>query len=335
MRCNPAGYASAFMRERSIMSESIDLSIWQGRVDPEAGSDRWHQRIQPLGDSATPGLALLGMASDAGVARNQGRPGAQDGPAAIRRALANLAWHRRGPAYDAGDVVCDDDTAGGAMERAQAALAERAALLLDAGHLPMILGGGHDLAFASWQAVARHLDQSSEAPRVGIINLDAHFDLRDPQDGHSSGTPFAQIADDCAQRGWPFRYACFGISQASNTAALYQRARRLGVQVHEDRALAPQTIAAVVDDLQAFIADCDHLYLSFDLDVLPASEAPGVSAPAARGVSFALLEDLIDTIRDSGKLRLADVAELNPHYDIDQRTARIAARFVHQLSLAG
>lgn len=317
------------------MNESHEQFAWQGRVDPESGSDRWHQRIQPLGVSASPGLALLGMASDAGVARNQGRPGAANGPDAIRCALANLAWHRQGPAYDAGNVVCGDDAAGGAMERAQEELAERAALLLDAGHLPMILGGGHDMAFASWQAVARHLSHSGEAPRVGIINLDAHFDLRDPQHGHSSGTPFAQIADDCAQRGWPFRYACFGISRASNTAVLYQRAQQLGVRVHEDRDFQLDTIAAIVADLQRFIADCDHLYLSLDLDVLPASEAPGVSAPAARGVSFAQLEPLIDAIRDSGKLRLADVAELNPHYDIDQRTARIAARFVHQISLAG
>lgn len=335
MPCNPAGYGNVSTAGRSIMNKSLDRSIWQGRLDPEANSDRWHQRIQPVNEATTPGFALLGMVSDAGVSRNEGRPGAQDGPDAIRRALANLAWHRQGPAYDAGDVVCGDDTAGGAMERAQDALAERAGLLLDAGHLPMILGGGHDMAFANWQAVARHLNQSSESPRVGIINLDAHFDLRDPQHGPSSGTPFAQIADDCAQRDWPFLYACFGISRANNTAALYRRAQQLDVRVHEDRAFQANAIDAVVDDLQRFIADCDHLYLSFDLDVLPACEAPGVSAPAARGVSFAQLEPLIDIIRDSDKLRLADVAELNPHHDIDQRTARVAARFIHQLSLAG
>lgn len=335
MPCNPADYGNASTAGRSIMNKSLDRSIWQGRVDPEKNSDRWHQRIQSINEATTPGFALVGMASDAGVARNKGRPGAQGGPDAIRRALANLAWHRQGPAYDAGNVVCGDDSAGGAMERAQEALAARAALLLDAGHLPLILGGGHDMAFASWQAVARHLDKSSESPRVGIINLDAHFDLRDPQHGHSSGTPFAQIADDCVRRDWPFLYACFGISRASNTRALYQRAQKLGVRIHEDRDFQANTIGTVVDDLQRFIADCDHLYLSFDLDVLPASEGPGVSAPAARGVSFGLLEPLIDVIRDSGKLRLADVAELNPHHDIDQRTARVAARFVHQLSLAG
>ena len=317
------------------MTEPVDWSVWQGRVDPEADSDRWHQRIQPVSQASKPGLALLGMASDAGVARNKGRPGARNGPTAIRQALANLAWHRQAPAYDAGDVICGDDRNGQAMEQAQAELAARAAALLDAGHLPVLLGGGHDMAFASWQALAQHVGDTSKTPRIGIINLDAHFDLRDPAHGASSGTPFAQIADACQQRGWPFAYACVGISRASNTRALYQRAAALNVQIHEDSACQPGQMAPIGQALSAFIADCDHVYLSFDLDILPAAEAPGVSAPAARGVSFALLEPLIERIRDSGKLRLADVAELNPDYDIDQRTARLAARYIHQLSLAG
>jgi len=84
--------------------------------------------------------------------------------------------------------------------------------------------------------------------------------------------------------------------------------------------------------LQAFMAACDHLYLTIDLDVLPAFEAPGVSAPAARGVPLGLIEPLIETVRDSGKLRLADIAELNPDYDIDHRTARAAARLVWTLT---
>jgi formiminoglutamase len=69
--------------------------------------------------------------------------------------------------------------------------------------------------------------------------------------------------------------------------------------------------------------------------VLPACEAPGVSAPAARGVPLALLEPLLETVRDSGKLRLMDLAELNPEQDIDSRTAKVAARLIHLLTLTG
>ncbi len=315
------------------------MEPWQGRVDPEADSARWHQRIQPLADGSEPGLALLGFASDEGVRRNHGRVGAANGPSAIRKALANLGWHRSGPAYDAGDVVCAD----GDLEAAQARLGGNVCTLLDAGHLPIVLGGGHEVAFGSWQGLAGHLggdrfEQQAPrkaAPRIGIINFDAHFDLRDPAQVTSSGTPFAQIAEQCAARGWPFAYACIGISRASNTRALFQRAAELGVLVREDHEIRESRLPGLVTELQAFIAGCDAVYLTIDIDVLPACEAPGVSAPAARGVALSLLEPLLEFVRDSGKLRLADLAELNPEHDIDNRTARVAARLIHLLSLTG
>ena len=311
--------------------DAIDMSPWQGRTDPEPDSERWHQCIRALTEDAAGGAVLMGFSSDAGVARNQGRTGAAAGPAAIRRALAPLAWHRDAPAFDAGDVTCQGD----ALEAAQAALAGRLASVLDAGHLAIVLGGGHEVAYASWSGLARHLETREATPRIGIINLDAHFDLRDATRVHSSGTPFTQIAEQCQTRGWPFCYACLGVSRAANTRALFQRAERLDVLVREDRDFTPQGLDAIARDVERFMAGCDHLYLTIDLDVLPAAEAPGVSAPAPRGVSLAMLEPLIEAIRDSGKLRLADLAELNPTYDIDSRTAKAAARLVHLLTLNG
>lgn len=315
---------------------AIDMAAWTGRIDPEADSLRWHQAITPLQPTSPRGVALLGFACDAGVARNQGRIGAAKGPQALRRALAPLAWHRQGPAYEAGDVVCRSDAGGDGMETAQEQLAERLAELLEKRHLPIVLGGGHEMAFGSWSGLARHVEaQAEEAPLIGIINFDAHFDLRDPAHMRSSGTPFAQIAQACQARDWPFRYACLGVSRAANTRALFQRAETLGVLVREDRDFIPTRGDAILRDLERFIVRCDHLYLSIDLDVLSAAEAPGVSAPAARGVSLAMLEPLIEAIRDSGKLRLADLAELNPEFDLDNRTAKTAARLVHLLTLNG
>ncbi|MGQ4877038.1 formimidoylglutamase [Billgrantia sp. LNSP4103-1] len=317
--------------ELHLADPAIDMSPWAGREDPEPDSLRWHQVITPLKRDVSPGVALLGFASDAGVARNQGRVGAAEGPRALRRALAPLAWHRQAPIYDAGDVTCHGNAD---LEVAQQRLAERISALLDGSHLPVVLGGGHEVAFGSWSGLARHLEARSEAaPRIGIVNFDAHFDLRDPDHVHSSGTPFAQIAAECHPRGWPFRYACLGVSRASNTRALFSRAHELGVLIKEDREFLLHRLEAIQRELERFMARCDHLYLTFDLDVLPAAEAPGVSAPAARGVSLALLEPLIETVRDSGKLRLADIAELNPSLDIDARTARAAARLVHLLTL--
>ena len=304
------------------------MDAWSGRVDPEADSPRWHQRIQALAADSQPGVALLGFACDEGVRRNHGRVGAANAPHSVRRALANLAWHRQAPAFDAGDVTCTD----GDLEAAQARLGHSVCALLDAGHLALVIGGGHEVAYGSWSGLAEHLSGQS-APRIGIVNFDAHFDLRDPAHIHSSGTPFAQIAEQCAARGWPFRYACLGVSRASNTRALFQRAAELDVLVREDREIREGNLDAIGAELDAFVAGCDALYLTIDIDVLPACEAPGVSAPAARGVPLALLEPLLERLRDSGKLRLADLAEINPEYDIDTRTAKLAARLIHLLTL--
>lgn len=312
-----------------MFADRQTLECWTGRIDPEADALRWHQRIEPLAADSTPGIALLGFACDEGVRRNQGRTGAAEGPVALRRALANVAWQRQGPAYDAGDVRCAD----GDLEGAQTRLAGAVCGLLDGGHLPLVLGGGHEVAWASWSGLALHLAKTLPKPRIGIVNFDAHLDLRDPTRGPTSGTPFAQIAAHCAHHDWPFRYACLGLSLAANTRTLLRRAAELDVLIREDHEIRESSLERIGAELDAFAAGCDALYLTFDLDVLPAGEAPGVSAPAAHGVSLALLEPLIRRLKASGKLRLADVAELNPALDQDGRTARVAARLIHTLAL--
>jgi formiminoglutamase len=81
----------------------------------------------------------------------------------------------------------------------------------------------------------------------------------------------------------------------------------------------------------AFLAQVDALYLTIDLDVLPASVAPGVSAPAAYGVPLPVISAVCRQVAASGKLLHLDVAELNPEFDVDARTAKVAARLINTL----
>lgn len=306
-----------------------DMTPWTGRVDPEPDTARWHQQVQPLEQARAPGAVLIGFGCDEGVRRNQGRVGAAKGPAAMRRMLGSLAWHQGTAVFDAGDVVCQGED----LEGAHQALSARVSEALDLGHFPIVMGGGHEVAFGSWSGLAAHLAPREQRPRIGIINFDAHFDLRDPSFVVSSGTPFAQIAEASAQRGWPFQYACLGVSRAANTQNLFRRAEELGVLAWEDRAMTAATLPRLQQEVADFIGRCDHLYLTIDIDVFPAAQAPGVSAPAARGVGLDLIEPVIEQIKASGKLRLADLAELNPEYDVDGHTARLAARLIHTLTL--
>jgi formiminoglutamase len=306
--------------------KGIDLSAWQGgRVDATEGplAARWHQIVAPLTDATPPGAIVLnGFACDAGVARNHGRVGAADGPVAIRRALRNMPVHEAQQIADAGNVVCLGD----ALEDAQAALAQRIADQLARGFFPLTLGGGHEVAFGGFSGLAAR-SAGETSPRIGVVNFDAHFDLR-RADRPNSGTPFLQIAEDCRRRGWQFRYACIGVSRYANTRALFERARELGALFIADEDVE----SSAHFELEKFVASVDHVYLTFCLDVLPAEVAPGVSSPAARGVPLALLEPLVDTVIASGKLRLADVAEMNPRFDDVGRTAMVAARLVARIA---
>ena len=302
---------------------------WSGRVDlPEdASTRRWHQWVRPAEAGVAPGVALLGFACDEGVRRNHGRVGAAEGPAALRKVLSNLPVLDAAPLYDAGSVGCTD----GDLEAAQARYAGRMAALLDAGHFAVGLGGGHENAFASWQGLAKHL--GARRPKVAIVNIDAHFDLRRQQQG-SSGTPFLQAIEHARALGIDLQYHVYGISAAANTRVLFDTADRLGVHYVMDDQLNLLTLAARIDELRSRMAEVDVIYQTIDIDGLPHAMAPGVSAPAARGVAMEVVEPLLDAVAATGKLRLLDVAELSPPLDRDNVTARVAARLIHRVAHA-
>lgn len=295
---------------------------WTGRNDgPGPEHARWHSRIAAV-DPTQPGFALLGFASDEGVRRNQGRTGTAQGPAAIRSTLGSFAVHHDVPLYDAGDIyVVESD-----LESAQQRYGDSLGQLLSQHMLTVGLGGGHEITWASYLGVRAAFPDA----RLGIINLDAHFDNR-PGEQATSGTGFAQIME--AEAGRNTLATALGIAEPANTADLFDRARRAGIGwMTDDRwitypAEAGRAVAQLVEQV-------DIVYLTIDLDVLPAAVAPGVSAPAAYGVPLPLVSAVIGHVAASGKLVHADIAELNPMLDIDHRTAAVAARMVDRLTNA-
>ena len=314
------------------MHKEPDMNLWVGRIDedPDNTSRRWHQCVSPLSAKhPEPGIVLLGVASDEGVKRNQGRVGSSAGPDAIRQVLANQAYHLQRPTYDAGNLYCERNDLESLQEK-QSSLVQQ---LLDQSHFPLLLGGGHEIAFGSFLGLERHLNPASTDAPIGIINFDAHFDLRSAT-VPTSGTPFLQIAKHCQSKNIPFHYCCLGVSEVANTRALFFQADQLGVKYLKDEELNSWQFPQVKQKLTEFIRPCQAIYLSIDLDVLPAATAPGVSAPAGRGVPLPELEELLTFIRSAtqNRLRVADIAEYNPRYDIDKQTARVASRLCHLLT---
>jgi formiminoglutamase len=319
----------------------FDASVWSGRRDTGEGGDtarvfervREYDAAQRAQDRLVDAPVLIGFCCDEGVRRNQGRIGAARAPRLLRRALAGLPAHRLTHCFDAGDVRCQGED----LEGAQTALAQRVGDILAAGARPIVLGGGHEVAWGTYRGLRRWLDEqappqpaSDRARRLLVVNFDAHFDLRATRPGNS-GTPFDQIARDCEALGAPWRYACFGISELANTAALFARADEIGAHYVLDEAMRERDLDARLAEIDRLIDEADDIYLTIDLDVLPACVAPGVSAPAALGAPLAVIEAMVVRVRASSKLRVADIAEYNPEYDQDTRTARAAARLLYRL----
>lgn len=305
----------------------IEPQAWTGRVDGQGPQHaRWHDTIRPWNAEGAAGTTLIGFASDEGVRRNQGRPGAADGPRALRRALSSLALQQELRLYDAGDVEVTD----GDLEGAQAEFGRLVARCLRHGDRTIGLGGGHEIAYASYLGVREALGSQARWS-LGILNVDPHFDLREAP--HStSGTGFRQIALAEREVGRTFHYAAVGISETSNTRALFQCADDWGVKYLADDECRLDRLESVLGFVRDFIAQVDHVYLTIDLDALPASVAPGVSAPAAMGIAPEVVQALVEEVARSGKLRHADVAELSPRLDADDRTARVAARLVQRIA---
>lgn len=318
-------------------------TAWRGRIDgDEPEHRRWHQHVelldltqldQPWKPDEKP-FVLLGFACDEGVRRNQGRIGSQQGPEALRKALANLPVHQtKIRIVDSGDIYCPD----GELEAAQEQLGLAVRSILEAGGIPLLLGGGHEITYGHYLGLKTPKTPGKplqDPRRLGIINFDAHFDNREPGEaGPSSGTGFWQIARDQQRLGEPFHYLALGIQHAGNTRALFQRAEESGTKIVLGTDFHPGQDDRISRIMQEFLHEIDEIYLTIDLDVFAAAYAPGVSAPTALGIQpDHYFFKILDIILQSGKLRSADFAELNPTLDVDQRTAKLAAAIIAYMS---
>jgi formiminoglutamase len=317
------------------MYKPTATGTWKGRVDALDGEEgkRWHQGIKLLNltndaepADATQAIAMLGFCCDEGVRRNQGREGAVEGPAALRQAMASFAWHLDEDVmlFDAGDVFCTNQN----LEEAQKQLGKKVHALLANTYKTIVLGGGHETAYGHFLGIKQALP---EGQQLGIINFDAHFDLRSFEKQSSSGTPFLQIADDLAAENIDFNYLCLGIQQSGNTQKLFNTAESYGADYVFAPAMQVYNFQNLQEKLQQFMALVDVLYVTIDMDVFAAAYAPGVSAPAALGVNPEIVLLLLQEIINSGKLLTLDIVELNPKLDIDNRTAKLGASLLYHV----
>lgn len=304
-------------------------NIWQGRLDGE--ELLFHRIFQRVKEEesydfvSTNDFVLHGFAVDEGVRRNRGRQGAKDAPDIIRKSMANFPVIV--PDFsllDFGNVQCRSCN----LEEAQNDLAKRVSKVLLKGGKSVVLGGGHEVMYAHYLGMKTAFPEQ----KIGIINIDAHFDNRQPENGvvASSGTGFWQVASE-----GDIHSLHIGIQRNSNTLKLFDTAHRYHMKYILADELFFENLPSVYKRIDDLLDHVDYAYLTICMDVFNASIAPGVSASAYNGIfTDAAFMHFYRHILKNKKLLALDVAEVNPVYDIQDRTARLAATLVNEWFMA-
>jgi len=299
--------------------------IWQGRLDGE--EPLYHRIFQRVKEErnydniSTGDFALHGFAVDEGVRRNKGRQGAKDAPDIIRKNMSNFPVIL--PDFsmlDFGNVTCEN----GNLESTQNDLAKNVSKVLLKGGKSLVLGGGFEVTYAHYLGVKTAFPEQ----KIGIINIDAHFDNRQPEKGvgPSSGTGFWQIA----QEG-PINSLHIGIQRNSNTLKLFDTAHQYRMKYILADELFFENLPSIYQRIDDLLDNVDFAYLTVCMDVFNASIAPGVSAAAYNGIfADTTFMHFYRHILKNKKLVALDVAEVNPSFDIQDRTARLAACLVNE-----
>ena len=299
--------------------------IWQGRLDGE--ELLYHRLFQRVKEEhnydtiSTGDFALHGFAVDEGVRRNKGRQGAKDAPDVIRKNMANFPVIL--PDFsmlDFGNVTCED----GNLENTQNNLAKNISKVLLKGGKSLVLGGGHEVTYAHYLGIKTAFPEQ----KIGIINIDAHFDNRQPEKevGPSSGTGFWQIAQEGS-----INSLHIGIQRNSNTLKLFDTAHQYGMKYILADELFFENLTTIYQRIDELLDNVDYAYLTICMDVFNASVAPGVSAAAYNGIfADAAFMHFYRHILKNKKMVALDVAEVNPSFDIQDRTARLAACLVNE-----
>lgn len=296
-----------------------EVNVWNGRVDDDQTSLRYHQvvRLQDINElkinKNNLAFGIIGFQCDEGVRRNQGRVGAAKAPHVIRKSLASLPYtlHPDIETIDVGNITCERQ----ALERAQQDLGEHVRTLLNKHYTPIILGGGHETFYGHYLGVRKAVGDKAS---IGMINIDAHFDMRVDQTP-SSGTMFQQILseDDNAY------YLCLGIQELGNTNALFSEAKKHGcVYILEEDITNYEQTYSVIDQ---FANEHDYIIITLCTDSIISTAAPGVSAPSPFGLEPKVVKTLLRHLVSKDNALSFDISEVNPILDESGQTTRLAA----------
>lgn len=292
--------------------------LWNGRFDSNEEVDlRLWQKVRSFEKKSQleKSICFIGYDTDDGVVRNLGRKGAEGGSNAIRSAIQSFPVVEGLEVYDYGNLTNK------VLEEAQREYSEKIFNVLSNNYLSIGLGGGHDIVFGTYQGIRKAYPNK----KIGIINFDTHLDIRPYENGATSGTSFKQILDIDEN----VKYAIIGFKKQGNTKRLLNTANNYNVLILDEETEKQDIINKVLE----YMEEVEILYVTFCMDVFDISYAPGVSAPTVMGLEPKKARDILREIIKTEKIKCLDFAEVNPIYDIDNRTARLAGALIYDVML--
>ena len=292
-----------------------------------ASSKKWLSIAELLSTEPGAAIAMLG-APMAGGAVTHGQ--CDKAPEVFRKALKRISTYdvetetelEALKIFDAGDVLLG----GRSPEKGFAPIRDGYAPLVKAHALSILIGGNNAITRPGVHSVDGSLKN------VGLITLDAHFDLRDTSGGLLNGNPVQALLDD----GLPGAHiAQIGIAPFANARYMHETAKAEGIHVYTMADCRKRGVEVVLAEaLETIGARCDQIYIDFDIDVIERGLAPG--APGARPGGFSTF-DFFAAARMAGaheKVRAVDLCEFDPGLDVSNITALVAGRWMAEL-LAG
>ena len=294
-------------------------------------------------------IAVLGAPIDIGASQR----GTLMGPAALRTAgLLTLLEALGFAVEDHGDLSIgavaalvdappDNAKHYREIQRWSRALSARGYELARSGAVPIFLGGDHTISMGSVNGIARHWHETGH--ELFIVWLDAHADYNTPATTLSGNMHGMAAAFLCGEPGLdgllgeqprspiePDRLELFGTRSIDKLEGDLLRSRRISVADMRqiDEFGVGVLIRRVIDKVKAHNG---VLHVSFDVDFLDPSLAPGVGTTVPGGATYREAHLVMEMLHDSGLVRSVDVVELNPFLDERGRTARTAVELVGSL----
>jgi len=305
--------------------EKTDRDLFYSRNDPKdrrLGELVHRGKMSSVRDSD---VVIIGVPEDRGILANKGRAGAAKGPDDIRRRLYKLTPGfnmdlDRIKVIDAGNV----STKGLTLEEVHLALQEAVADAVSRGGIPLVIGGGHDLTYPGLAGLVQGAVLKKDS--LGLINVDAHLDVRTDENGINSGTSFYRALTQLKNKAlFGSAFVEFGIQEPYNSPYYYNWVKKQGGSVLTLKEVSERVMESFIQALSMVSKKGHTVAISLDIDAVRSTEAPGASASNPSGLKAPELDKIAYLAGRSPQIRYLDIMEVSPPLDQDHRTASLAA----------